>query len=145
MNRTALNRLIAVLLVGANGCAESPNSTEVKKPAFDRAGTERKAEQKKVVGLTPAAVAKLRDALRRDGKPYVRVGVVSGGTTGFMYDLKLDNVLDGDNDYLDGSDGVEVIVDKRSALFLYGATVDWKTAADGRQGFSFDNPNAVKK
>ena len=39
--------------------------------------------------------------------------------------------------------GVDVVVDKKSALFLDGTTVDWYDGLDKR-GFTFDNPNAVK-
>lgn len=61
-----------------------------------------------------------------------------------MYDLKFDDRVSRDDDYLDEQNGIQIVVDKRSALFLEGATIDWQTTPDGRQGFHFDNPNAVK-
>jgi len=61
-----------------------------------------------------------------------------------MYDMKFDDIFDPEADYLDDSDGIKVVVDKRSALFLDRATIDWRTTPDGRQGFHFDNPNAVE-
>jgi iron-sulfur cluster assembly protein len=39
--------------------------------------------------------------------------------------------------------GVPVVVDKKSALYLDGTTVDFYEGID-RRGFTFDNPNAVK-
>ena len=37
-----------------------------------------------------------------------------------------------------------VVVDKKSALYLDGTTVDFYEGIE-RRGFTFDNPNAVKK
>jgi iron-sulfur cluster assembly protein len=39
--------------------------------------------------------------------------------------------------------GVPVVVDKKSALYLDGTTVDFHDGID-RRGFTFDNPNATK-
>ena len=39
--------------------------------------------------------------------------------------------------------GVPLVVDKKSALYLDGTTVDFYDGIDKR-GFTFDNPNAVK-
>jgi iron-sulfur cluster assembly protein len=39
--------------------------------------------------------------------------------------------------------GVPVVVDKKSALYLDGITIDWHQSLE-KQGFTFDNPNAVK-
>jgi len=39
--------------------------------------------------------------------------------------------------------GVNVVVDKKSALLLDGTTLGWYSSLE-RQGFTFDNPNAVK-
>jgi len=61
-----------------------------------------------------------------------------------MYDMKFDDTFERDKDYMDDVNGIKVVVDKRSSLFLMGATIDWQTGPDGRQGFKFDNPNAVK-
>jgi iron-sulfur cluster assembly protein len=102
------------------------------------------AKQHSVVKLTPTAIAKVREAQEQDGKPYLRVSVVSGGSTGFMYDLKFDDRMSVENDNVDELGGIKVLVDKKSAVFLEGATIDWQTTPDGLEGFHFDNPNAVK-
>jgi len=96
-----------------------------------------------VVQLTTAAVKKLQEMPSRDEKPFLRVSVKSG-STGFQYDLKFDDHVNEGNDYLDSSGEIKVVVDKTSALFLEGVTIDWKTLADGRQGFHFNNPNAIE-
>jgi iron-sulfur cluster assembly protein len=82
----------------------------------------------------------------------LRVGVTGGGCSGFSYSLdfalpsveagskrKFDATLDSKYEY----HGVSVIVDKKSALFLDGTTIDFYEGLD-RRGFQFDNPNAVK-
>jgi iron-sulfur cluster assembly protein len=101
-------------------------------------------QKRRIVNLTPIAATKLRELQQQDGKPFLRVSVISEGPTGYMYDLKFDDEANAGNDYLDEMEGISVVVDKRSALFLEDATIDWQTTADGRQGFEFDNPNAVK-
>ena len=73
----------------------------------------------------------------------VRIGIRAGGCSGFNYDLKFDDQYDQNSDSKYECHGVEVIVDKKSALYLDGTTVDWYESLE-KQGFTFDNPNAVK-
>jgi iron-sulfur cluster assembly accessory protein len=100
---------------------------------------------KEVVKFTPQALAKLREVQSKDGKPYLRVLVKSGGSTGYMYDMKMDDQYDPKSDFLNEQESIKIIVDMRSSLYLDGTTIDWQTTPDGRQGFKFDNPNAVKE
>jgi len=62
-----------------------------------------------------------------------------------MYDLQFDNQLDADEDYADDSHGFVILVDRRSALLIEGTSIDWQVTDDGREGFQFDNPNAVQE
>ncbi|HET6879613.1 MAG TPA: iron-sulfur cluster assembly accessory protein [Pirellulales bacterium] len=73
----------------------------------------------------------------------LRVGVVGGGCSGFEYALGLDKAYDEKNDNKYDYHGVTVVVDKKSALYLDGTTVDFFEGLE-RRGFTFDNPNAVK-
>jgi len=106
-----------------------------------------KAETKQVVKFTPTALARLHKIQREFSveEAHLRVAVVAAPTGGFVYDMKFDPQSDPTNDYQFAYDGIQVVVDKRSSLFLEGATIDWQITADGRQGFKFDNPNAVKQ
>jgi iron-sulfur cluster assembly protein len=73
---------------------------------------------------------------------YLRVRVVGGGCSGFQNKLELDS--DGPNAKVDEEfeiHGVPVLVDKRSSLYLSGATVDFHDELN-RTGFSISNPNA---
>ena len=73
----------------------------------------------------------------------LRVGVVGGGCSGFSYQLGFDKAFDDAKDMKVDMHGVPVVVDKKSALYLDGTTVDFYDGIDKR-GFTFNNPNAVK-
>ena len=73
----------------------------------------------------------------------LRVGVTGGGCSGFSYALGFDKSYDEKVDSKIQYHGIDVVVDKKSALYLDGTTVDFYSGIDKR-GFTFDNPNAVK-
>lgn len=71
---------------------------------------------------------------------YIRVGVKSGGCSGLSYDLKFDKEqVEGDKVFEDN--GVKIIVDKKSFLYLIGTTLEYSGGLNGT-GFVFNNPNA---
>lgn len=71
---------------------------------------------------------------------FIRVGVEGGGCSGLMYQLKFDNELT-ENDKSFEDNGVKVVVDKKSFLYLVGTTLDFSGGLNGK-GFVFVNPNA---
>ena len=74
----------------------------------------------------------------------LRVSVVSGGCSGLTYDLDFDTdngIKDGDKVF--EQDGVKLIVDMKSFLYLAGTKLDYTDGLEG-QGFHFFNPNAVR-
>ena len=73
----------------------------------------------------------------------VRIGISAGGCSGFNYTFQFDDHFDEATDTKYDCHGVGVVVDKKSALYLDGTTVDWFDTLE-KQGFTFDNPNAVK-
>jgi iron-sulfur cluster assembly protein len=73
----------------------------------------------------------------------LRVGVSGGGCSGFMYKLAFDKSVDEAADSRFDMHGVPVVIDKKSALYLDGTTVDFYDGLEKR-GFTFENPNAVK-
>lgn len=94
-----------------------------------------------ILGAT--AVAKVAELLEREGNPdyFLRVAVQPGGCSGLRYQLFFDDQpLDGDHVLADGS--VTVRVDRMSAPYLKGATVDWLEGLD-QSGFTINNPNAA--
>lgn len=74
---------------------------------------------------------------------YVRVGIAGGGCSGFKYSFGFDEQVDPAVDQVVEYHGVKVAVDKKSALYLDGTTIDFYSGLEKR-GFVFDNPNAVK-
>lgn len=80
--------------------------------------------------------------MSQDGKDgyFIRVGVKGGGCSGLMYELDFDNEMkEGDQSFEDN--GVTVVVDKKSYLYLIGTTLDFSGGLNGK-GFVFVNPNA---
>lgn len=84
----------------------------------------------------------IEDQKLEDGT-VLRVGVAGGGCSGFSYSLGFDKSFDETVDAKYEYHGVPVVVDKKSALYLDGTTVDFYEGVEKR-GFTFDNPNAVK-
>ena len=94
------------------------------------------------VVLTDTASTKVKTLLDQEGRDdlALRVAVQPGGCSGLRYQLFFDErSLDGDvvNDF----GGVGVVVDRMSAPYLAGATIDFADRIDA-QGFTIDNPNA---
>ena len=97
-----------------------------------------------VVALTSAAASKVRAAQQQSGKPLLRVAVKSGGSTGFMYDLQFADNSDPETDIRYTHNGITIVIDRKSSLYLDGTVIDWETNAEGQSGFKFNNPNAVE-
>jgi iron-sulfur cluster assembly accessory protein len=94
------------------------------------------------VELTGVAAAKVKSLLEQEGRDdlRLRIGVQPGGCSGLIYQLYFDErTLDGD--LVRDFDGVEVVVDRMSAPYLSGATIDFADTIE-KQGFTIDNPNA---
>lgn len=95
------------------------------------------------VELTEVAQTKVRTLLEQEGRTdlRLRIAVQPGGCSGLIYQLYFDErTLDGDA-VRNFGDGVEVIVDRMSAPYLDGASIDFEDTIE-KQGFSIDNPNA---
>jgi len=74
-------------------------------------------------------------------KLYLRVRVQGGGCSGFQNKLDLDPKYDEKTDHKFEFHGIEVVVDKRSLLYLSGAVVDYHSDLN-RKGFTVTNPQA---
>ncbi len=88
-------------------------------------------------------VKRIMDDQKMEEGTVLRVGVRGGGCSGFSYALGFDNTYDDKADTKYECHGVDVIVDRKSALYLDGTTVDFYEGLEKR-GFTFENPNAVK-
>ncbi len=74
-------------------------------------------------------------------KLYLRLRVVGGGCSGFQHKLDLDPQVNPKLDETFELEGVDIVVDKRSLLYLDGVTVDFHNDLNKR-GFSISNPSA---
>ena len=88
-------------------------------------------------------VKRVKDEQKLETELFLRIGVAGGGCSGFNYTLGFDSNFDAKLDTKYNFHGVDVVVDKKSSLYLDGTTVDWFESIE-RRGFTFDNPNAVK-
>ncbi len=98
------------------------------------------------VELTEKAAVEVRRVMEEndtEAGTFLRIGVSGGGCSGLSYDFRFDEEFDEANDKKLEQHGITLVVDKKSALFLDGTTVDWHDGIDAR-GFTFNNPNAVK-
>src|SRR5574343_211957 len=95
-----------------------------------------------MITVTDTAKKQALRLMEDDGKEgfFMRVGVEGGGCSGLMYPLTFDNEeKEGDKAFEDN--GIKVVVDKKSYLYLIGTTLDFSGGLNGK-GFVFNNPNA---
>jgi iron-sulfur cluster assembly protein len=91
--------------------------------------------------LTPTAVEKVKAIMaERNESSALRISVVGGGCSGFQYQMTLENQPQKDDQVIE-MDGLRVVVDNRSMLYLTGTRVDYVDGLSG-SGFKFENPNA---
>jgi iron-sulfur cluster assembly protein len=74
---------------------------------------------------------------------FVRVSVVSGGCSGLSYKMDFDNESQ-PNDQIFLDNGVKVVTDLKSFLYLCNTTLEFSGGLDGK-GFYFNNPNAARE
>ncbi|HEX7839806.1 MAG TPA: iron-sulfur cluster insertion protein ErpA [Kofleriaceae bacterium] len=94
-----------------------------------------------MVLITPVAASKvneIRDAEAIEPGMALRLRVVGGGCAGFSYDLYFDEPAEVDRQF--EVQGVKVIVDEMSLMYLVGTEIDYVEGLQGA-GFKFNNPN----
>lgn len=93
------------------------------------------------INLTEVAADRVRAFLHNRGKGLgLRIGIKTTGCSGMAYVLEFVDELDADDAVFE-SQGVKLIVDPKSLVFLDGTEVDF--AKEGlNEGFQFKNPNA---
>ncbi len=98
---------------------------------------------KKEIEITTAAAEEIAKQRAKRGTPNarIRVGVRGGGCTGFTYVFEWADELKPTDKVFAGPDGVGIVVDPKSLVFLGGMTLDFVRGMMGH-GFKFNNPNA---
>ncbi len=95
-----------------------------------------------MIKVTENAKKQAVKLMEEDSKPnsFIRVGVQGGGCSGLMYQLEFDNEMK-ESDQVFEDNGVQIVVDKKSYLYLIGTELDYSGGLNGK-GFIFKNPNA---
>ena len=109
----------------------------------DATEREKTPEDKPIpITLTPAAVNAAKAALLKRGTPdaAIRLGVKGGGCNGYSYVVEFDDDPPRPRDRGYEVDGVHVVVDKKSLIYLMGSVLDFEKTMM-KQGFKFRNPN----
>ena len=95
----------------------------------------------KVMSLTDAAAARVREIMENSDKPVLglRVGVKNGGCAGMSYTMEFAESA-GPHDEVIEDKGVKVLIDPKAILFLLGTQMDFQSSKLS-SGFIFNNPN----
>ena len=95
-----------------------------------------------MIKITPRAAQEATRHLAGElPKRGLRIKVVSGGCSGYAYQLAIDEPRQ--DDIVFESENIKIIVDPQSAQLVDGATIDYKMGL-AAQGFFIDNPNALR-
>jgi len=98
-----------------------------------------------MISITERAAQEVRRIIAEQNLPEataLRVGVKGGGCSGFSYTLGFDDHV-AETDQISEIDGIKVVCDPKSFLYLNGTQIDFEDSLMGR-GFKFGNPNASK-
>ena len=98
-----------------------------------------------MIAMTERAVKEIRRIIQDQNLPEttaLRVGVKGGGCSGFSYTLGFDDQI-AEVDQVTELDGIRIVCDPKSFLYLNGTQIDFEDNLMGR-GFKFGNPNATK-
>ncbi len=99
------------------------------------------------VKLTDRAVEELKSLVKAEVEAghmsedsFLRLMVIGGGCSGFSYRMGFDQNTN-ETDKIEKINGVKIVVDDKSNLYLDGVEVDFQDGLMGR-GFVFNNPNS---
>ncbi len=95
----------------------------------------------RMISLTPRAAQQVRTMRGGldDPQKKLRVFVENGGCSGFQYGMSFDVPKPDDTEIV--SEGVPVLIDPTSGVYLSGCSVDFDDGLHGK-GFEIKNPNA---
>jgi iron-sulfur cluster assembly protein len=102
-----------------------------------------------MITLTDKAIAQLKMVIEKNDtcgeNTCLRVSIEGGGCSGFQYNLGFIEQAgyDPKTDSKYEQDGITLIVDRKSSLYIDGTTIDWYDDL-AKRGFTFENPNANK-
>ncbi len=97
-----------------------------------------------MITITDTAAKEIKRLADQQGlkDAVLRVGVAGGGCSGLQYAMNFDQEVK-ETDQLFEHEGVQLVCDAKSYLYLSGITIDYTTDMMGG-GFKFINPNAER-
>jgi iron-sulfur cluster assembly protein len=102
-----------------------------------------------MITLTEKAISEIRrlqgteSSTPRMEPSFLRIQVVGGGCSGMSYKLGFETAAPSEKDQIIEKEGIKVIVDAKSGIFLTGTELDFTDGLNGR-GFVFNNPNTKR-
>lgn len=95
-----------------------------------------------IVDVTEKAFEQIK-AIYESEKPGMdkglRLAVIGGGCSGLQYKIEFSELKEKDN--IIDREGIKIIIDPKSSIYLKGVVLDFKDGLNGK-GFVFENPNA---
>ena len=98
-----------------------------------------RSRRPKLVTLTDAAAAHVREILDERGQGFLRVGVTNGGCAGMEYVMDYVSEIEKFDEVVEDKD-VQIVVDAKAVLFILGSVVDYEVDVMSSK-FTFNNPN----
>lgn len=98
-----------------------------------------------MINVTDAAaneVLRLSRIQKKEGK-YLRLGIEGGGCSGLSYLIRFDEEPAEFDQVLDGPNGIRILIDPKSLVYLDGSVLDFQGGGLMGGGFKFQNPNAT--
>ncbi len=98
-----------------------------------------------MVEVTEKAAREIKRVFESQGQPdgMLRVYVSGGGCSGLSYGMAIEDTTE-EGDQVFDQNGVKVVVDPKSYMYMAGARIDWATDQMMGGGFKIENPNAAK-
>lgn len=94
-----------------------------------------------MITISEKAVQKIRKLLADKPGKVLRIKVIGGGCSGLQYKLDVDEPKQGDKVF--ERDGVQVVADRKSYLYLHGTEIDFAESLM-ETGFRLNNPNVKR-
>ena len=98
-----------------------------------------------MISITESAKNKIVSLMKADGLDesyFVRVGAKGGGCAGIQYFMEFNNEIK-NIDQVFSDDGIKIVCDERSLMYLFGTELDYSDGLNGK-GFEWNNPNATR-
>lgn len=98
-----------------------------------------------MITVSDKAKYRIQQILDADGaksNSFLRVSVLSGGCSGLSYKMDFDTEEKASDEIFEDN-GLKVVTDARSVLYLFGTELDFSDGLNGK-GFFFKNPNASR-